>query len=109
MHVLRFFLTRPSVATRGCAPPRRYVRVLTRGPRPLSPPSTNTPAALCTTAHGLDQLLQCLPINLLRPKLPFKSHSAPRPPQPPAASSLPPVMKIISAYAAFCWSVSVTA
>ncbi len=87
MHVLRFFLTRPSVATRGCTPARRYIRVLTRGPALLSPPSTNTLAALCTTAHGLDPLLQCLPIDPLRPKPPFKSHSAPRPPQTPAASS----------------------
>jgi hypothetical protein len=39
----------------------------------------------------------------------FKSHSSPRPPQTPAASFKPPVMKIISAYAAFCSSVSVTA
>jgi hypothetical protein len=87
MHVLRFFLTLPSVATRGCAPARRYIRVLTRGPRLLSPHSTNTPAALCTTTHGLDRLFRCLPIDLLRPKPSSKSHSAPGPPQTPAASS----------------------
>src|SRR5438874_11082010 len=90
MHVLRFFLMPSSPTTRGCAPARRYIRVLTRGPQPLSPPSTNIPAALCTTAHSLDRLLRCPPIDLLRPKLPFKSHSAPRPPQSPAASSSSP-------------------
>jgi len=87
MHVLRFFLMPSSPTTRGCAPARRYIRVLTRSPRPLSPPSTNPPAALCTTARRLDRLFRCLLIDLLHPKPPFKSHSAPRPPQTPAASS----------------------
>src|ERR1700739_589352 len=87
MHVLRFFLMPSSPTTRGCAPAHRYIRVLTRSPRHLSPASTNPPAAFCTTAHGLDRLFRCLLIDLLRPKPPFKSHSAPRPPQTPAASS----------------------
>src|SRR5262252_5540523 len=88
MHVLRFFLMPSLPTTRGCAPARRYIPALTRSPRPPSPPSTNPPAALCTTAHGLDRLFRCLTIDLLRPKPPFKSHSAPRPPQTPAASCI---------------------
>ena len=94
MHVFRFFLTRPSVATPGCAPARRCIRVLTRGPPPLSPPSANPPAVLCSTAHGLDRLFRCLPIDRLRPKPPFKSHSAPRPPQ---HQRLPPSLLIENA------------
>jgi hypothetical protein len=38
MHVLRFFLMPSSPTTRGCAPARRYIRVLTRSPRHLSAP-----------------------------------------------------------------------
>src|SRR5262252_438788 len=93
MHVLRFFLMPSLPTTRGCAPARPYIPALTRSPRPPSPPSTNPPAALCTIAHGLDRLFRCLTIDLLRPKPPFKSHSAPRPPQTPAASSLSPYRK----------------
>jgi site-specific recombinase XerD len=57
------------------------------GQRPLSLPSANTPVVLGSTAHGPDRLFRFLPINLLHSKPPFKSHSAPRPPQTPAASS----------------------
>jgi hypothetical protein len=71
----------------GRPPAHRYIRVLTRGPRPLSPPSADT---LGNTAHRLDQLFRCLLIDLLRPKPPFKSHSAPRPPQTP--QRLPPLL-----------------
>ena len=86
MHVLRFFLTRPSAAMQGRAPALRCIRVVTPGPRPFSLPSANPPAVLRSTAHRPDWLFWCLP-KLLRPKPPFKSHSAPRPPQTPAASS----------------------
>jgi len=87
MHILRFFLMPPSPTIRGCALARRRIRVLTRGPRPISLPSTNTPAVLGSIALGLDRLFRFLPADLLHPKPPFKSHSAPRPPQTPAASS----------------------
>ena len=39
MHVLRFFLTRPSAATLGCAPARRRIRVLTLPKQPSLRPS----------------------------------------------------------------------
>ena len=44
MHVLRFFLTRPSVAIQGCAPARRRIRVLTLSTAPLSPSAADSPA-----------------------------------------------------------------
>ena len=87
MHVLRFFLTGPSAATPGCAPARRCIRVPTLDPSPLLRPSSGTWASLSSTRHGLDRLFLCQLTQPLRPKLPFKSHSAPRPPQTPAASS----------------------
>jgi len=87
MRLLRFFLTRPSAAALGGAPARRCIRVPTLDPSPLSPPSSGTWASLSSTGHGLDRLFLCQLTPLLRPKLPFKSHSAPRPPQTPAASS----------------------
>ena len=49
MHVLRFFLTSPSAAIQGRAPARRCIRVLTRGPRPLSLPSAHPLALLGRT------------------------------------------------------------
>jgi hypothetical protein len=59
MPILRFFLMCPSPTTRPrCAPARRYIRVLTRAPRPLSLPSANTPTAFCNTADGLDRLFR---------------------------------------------------
>jgi len=85
MRLLRFFLTRPSAAAPGGAPARRCIRVPTLDPSPLSRPSSW--ASLSSTGHGLDRLFLCQLTQALRPKLPFKSHSAPRPPQTPAASS----------------------
>jgi hypothetical protein len=93
MHVLRFFLTRRSVATPGGAPARRCICVRTPGPLPHSRLFLRTPTSLSSTRFGLDRLFLCPLIQPLRPKLPFKSHSAPRPPQTPAASSLSPYRK----------------
>ena len=87
MHLLRFFLTHTSVPEFGCAQARRRICVLTQPPRPLSRLSTDTRAALGSTAHTANPLFSRTLTNRLRPKLPFKSHSAPRPPQTPAASS----------------------
>jgi len=78
----------PSPTARpGCAPARRRIRVLIPGPQAISLPSANTPAVLGSIAYGLDRLFQFLPTDRLHPKPPFKSHTAPRPPQTPAASS----------------------
>jgi hypothetical protein len=87
MHVLRFFLTFTSVLEFGCAQARRRIRVLTRRPRPLSRSSAHPPPVPCSTAHTANPPFSHPPTKFLRSKLPFKSHSAPRPPQTPAASS----------------------
>jgi hypothetical protein len=54
MHILRFFLMCPLPTIRGCAPARRCIRILTRGPRPLSIPSANLPEVLGSTVHPPD-------------------------------------------------------
>jgi hypothetical protein len=82
MHVLRFFLTRPSPpAVQGCAPTRRRIRVLTLSKqlslqlrnslpsRSLEHPK-RTVAALCRS-----------PISQAHLKATFKPHSPLRPPQ----------------------------
>jgi hypothetical protein len=87
MHLLRFFLTLTSVLDLGCAEAHRRIRVLTQCPRPLSRPSAGPLAALYRSAHTPNPTFSYPLTKLSRPKLPFKSHSAPRPPQTPAASS----------------------
>jgi hypothetical protein len=87
MRLLRFFLTvhqqrRQDVlqhAGASVCPPL--------DPSPLSRPSSRTWPSLSSTRHGIDRLFLRQLTQPLRPKLPFKSHSAPRPPQTPAASS----------------------
>jgi hypothetical protein len=87
MHLLRFFLTLTPVPDLACAEARRLIRVLTQCPRPLSRPSAGPLAALCRRAHTPNPTFSYPLTKLLPPKLPFKPHSAPRPPQTPAASS----------------------
>ena len=87
MHVLRLFLTLRSVPDLGCAQARRRIRVLTRRQRPLSRPCADTLASLRSSAHTANPTFSHPFTNLLRSKLPLKSHSLPRPPQTPAASS----------------------
>ena len=87
MHVLRFFLTLRSVSDLGRAQARRRIRVLTQPPRPLSRSSADRLSALGSNAPIANPLFPRPLIKLLRPKLPLKSHTAPRPPQTPAASS----------------------
>src|SRR5213078_1987859 len=70
--------------------------------------STRSAVSLAAMAN-VDFPTQKLSLSVrLSRKTPFKSHSYPRPPRTPAPSYWPSVMKIISAYAAFCCSVSVT-
>jgi len=87
MHVLRFFLTHPSMADFGCA--RAHPCACVSSPRrsPLIPPFPDTLSSPYSRTHDLNLSLRSLVIDLLHSKLPFKSHSAPRPPQTPAASS----------------------
>jgi len=87
MHVLRFFLIPRTTPEFGSAEARRCIRVPTQRPKRLSQPSTDTLATLCRTTHTANPTFSRPLINLLPSKLPFKSHSAPRPPQAPAASS----------------------
>ena len=87
MHVLRFFLTLTSVPDLACAEARRRIRVLIQRQRPRCRPSADTLAALCSSAHTANPTFSHPLTKLSRPKLSFKSHSAPRPPQTPAASS----------------------
>jgi hypothetical protein len=87
MHVLRFFLTRPSVPMQGCAPARRRIRVLTLS-KQLSLRFANslTSGSLDYSNSTFTTLYRSL-IYEAHLRLTFKSHSAPRPPQTPAASS----------------------
>jgi hypothetical protein len=87
MHVLRFFLTLRLVSDLGRAQARGRMRMLTQRPPPLSRCSADRLSALGSTAPIANPPFSCLLTKLLRPKLPLKSHSAPRPPQTPAASS----------------------
>ena len=87
MHVLRFFLTLRSAPDLGRAPAQGRIRVLTHRPRPLSQSSVHCLSALGSTAPIANPPFSRLLTKFLRPKLPLKSHSAPRPPQTPAASS----------------------
>ena len=87
MHVLRFFLTLTSVPDLACAEARHRIRALIHHQRPLSPLSADTLAALCSSAPTANPTFSHPLTNLLQSKLPFKSHSAPRSPQTPAASS----------------------
>jgi len=90
MHILRFFVACPPLAAQGCAPARRRIRVPAASPPSLRP----LPAyALAHLQHhsgnpdGIPTTPRGSPHALFRSTLPLKSHSAPRPPQTPAASS----------------------
>src|SRR5262249_49028876 len=79
MHLLRFFLTLSSVSDLGRALARGHIRPLTRRPRPLSQSSADRLSVLGSTAAIASPSFLRLLTKLLRPKLPLKSHSAPRP------------------------------
>src|SRR3989442_15768933 len=89
MLLLRFFVARPPLSTRGCVPARRCPR--------LSTPSRHVAAPRCAltsagTSDTLNDHQATIPVRQFSPsfrfghQLPFKPHSAPRPPQTPAAS-----------------------
>jgi hypothetical protein len=90
MFLLRFFLAGGPLLLLGCAPAHRRIRVLTPCQHALPPPSTRLLAAtpdLSIIAHAAFLVRCCSPTAGLGGQLAFKSHSAPRPPQTPAASS----------------------
>jgi hypothetical protein len=90
MFLLRFFLAGGSLVLIGCAPAHRRIRVLTPCQHALPPPSARLLAAtpdLSIIAHAAFLVRCCFPTAPLGGQLAFKSHSAPRPPQTPAASS----------------------
>jgi hypothetical protein len=87
MHLLRFFLALPSVARSACAEAHPCIRALIQPQPPLSQPSARTFAALWSSPHTANPTFSHPSQSPRYPKLPFKSHSAPRPPQAPAASS----------------------
>src|SRR5256885_8924765 len=88
MLLLRFFIARPPLSTRRCAPARGRTRVSASSPLPLKQLSA------CALAHlsrhsdhpdGIPTTPHRSPQALFRSRLRLKSHSAPRPPQTPAA------------------------
>jgi hypothetical protein len=90
MHLLRFVVALASLPLLGCASARRRTRVSASFPPPLSQLCTHALAHLGRHSDNPGRIPTtpfCPPQVLLRTTLPFKSHSAPRPPQTPAASS----------------------
>src|SRR5271170_6423022 len=90
MLLLRFFITSLLLSTRGCAQARGRTRVSASSPLPRKQ------LYACALAHlshhsdhpdGIPTTPRRSPQALFRSRLPFKSHSTPRPPQTPAASS----------------------
>src|SRR6266446_6246496 len=90
MLVLRFVVAGPPLPSQGRARSRRRTRVSASSPTLLTQPSTSAFVHFgCPYNHpvGIPTTPRSSPQALLRSTLPFKSHSAPRPPQTPAASS----------------------
>ena len=90
MLLLRFFLTPLPLSTRGCAQARGRMPVSASSPLPRKQLSA------CALAHlsrhsdhpdGIPITPRRSPQAPFRSRLPFKSHSTPRPPQTPAASA----------------------
>jgi hypothetical protein len=72
MDVLRFFLTLTSVPDLRRAQARHRIRVLIQSQQPLSRPSPDTRAVLCSTARTTNLTFSRSLTKLLRPKLPRK-------------------------------------
>ena len=90
MHLLRFVVARASLLLLRCAPAHRRIRVPTPRRHVAVPPSAHTSTGICGALshhHATGPVHQCSPGARFCDRLPFKSHSAPRPPQTPAASS----------------------
>ena len=90
MFLLRFFVAVGPLPLTGCAPARRRIRVLSLRRHSAAPRSAHTSAAICDALsdhHATGPVHHCSPHARFCDRLPLKSHSAPRPPQTPAASS----------------------
>jgi hypothetical protein len=90
MLLLRFVVACPPLAVLGCAPAHRRIRVPTPRRQAPAPVSAHTLAGTCGAVNDRDPAFPVrrrLPNSRLGSQLAFKSHSAPRPPQTPAASS----------------------
>jgi hypothetical protein len=90
MRLLRFFVACPLLAARECAPAHSPIRVPTpwrQIPVPLFTHILAGAFGAINDRHPVFPLRRRLPNPRLRSQLAFKSHSAPRPPQTPAASS----------------------
>ena len=90
MRLLRFFVACPPLPAQGCAPARRRTRVPAASPPSLRPLSAYPLAHLqhpSDNPDGIPTTLRGSPQALFRSTPPFKSHSAPRPPQTPVPSS----------------------
>jgi hypothetical protein len=90
MRLLRFVVACPPVAAQGCAHARRRTRMPASSPPSLRPLSAYALPHLqhhSDNPDGIPTTPRCSPQVLFRSTLPFKSHSTPRPPQTPAASS----------------------
>src|SRR5208337_114176 len=90
MLLLRFFVAGPPLPSQGRARSRRRTRVSASSPTLLTQSSTSAFVHFgCPYNHpvGIPTTPRSSPQALFRSRLPFKSHSAPRPPQTPAASS----------------------
>ncbi len=86
-HLLRLFLTSPSAAAPGGAPARRCIRVFALSKQPSLQLSNRLASDSCEYGGSTFTAVCRSPIPELHPRLAFKSHSAPPPPQTPAASS----------------------
>src|ERR1035441_3259107 len=90
MRLLRFFVACPPLSAQGCAPARPRRRVLTPWRPVPAQVSAHTLAGTCDVINDHDPAFPVrrrLPNSRLGRQRAFKSHSAPRPPQTPAASS----------------------
>src|SRR5437899_7240695 len=79
-----------TLSTRGCAPARQCIRVPTPRRHVAAPRSVHTSTGTSDALndhHDTIPVRHCSPSYRFGDQLPFKSHSAPRPPQTPAASS----------------------
>jgi hypothetical protein len=90
MLLLRFFVAGTPLMAQGCALARRRTCVSASSPSPITRLSAHALAHLSRHSDhpdGIPTTPRRSPHALFRSRLPFKSHSAPRPPQTPAASS----------------------
>ena len=90
MHILRFVVALSSLPLSRCAPAHRCIPAPTPRQQATLPRSAHTSAGICHALnhhHPAVTVHQCSPGARFGGRPPFKSHSAPRPPQTPAASS----------------------